>query len=172
MRKIALFVAVLGIAALAAAPVHADAKDPWITTKAKLTLLTTDGVSASDVNVDTQDGRVTIHGKVRTEAEKSTAEAAIRKLDGVKEVKNLLQVVPEPQRDAVDATDDNVKDAVQRTLSSHAQLKDVKVASVNKGVVLLAGKTPTLADTLRAVEVALAVPGVRRVASEIQAGQS
>ena len=40
--------------------------------------------------------------------------------------------------------------------------------SVNKGVVLLAGKATTLTDAYRAVDVTAAVPGVRRVASELQ----
>jgi hyperosmotically inducible protein len=148
----------------------ADTSDAWLTTKAKLTLLTTDGVSASAVNVDTVDGKVTIHGKVTSQAEKAKAADAIRKLDGVKEVQNLLQVVPEARQEAVDATDDTIKEAVAATLSVHPELKDVKVVSVNKGVLLLGGKTPTLSDTLKAVEYALAVPGVRRVASEIEAG--
>jgi osmotically-inducible protein OsmY len=42
------------------------------------------------------------------------------------------------------------------------------VQSVNQGVVLLSGTATTLSAHLRAVEVASAVPGVRRVASEIQ----
>jgi osmotically-inducible protein OsmY len=45
----------------------------------------------------------------------------------------------------------------------------VKVASVNKGVVLLSGKTATLEAKLKAIEWAAGVPGVRRVSSEIEA---
>jgi osmotically-inducible protein OsmY len=44
----------------------------------------------------------------------------------------------------------------------------VKVQSVNKGVVLLAGKTDSLQAHLEAVQVAGAVPGVKRVATEVQ----
>jgi hyperosmotically inducible periplasmic protein len=73
---------------------QADTKDAWLTTKAKIALLT-DGVSATAVNVDTVDGKITIHGKVGTAAEKTQAEQTIRKMDGVKDVKNLLQVVPQ-----------------------------------------------------------------------------
>ena len=43
----------------------------------------------------------------------------------------------------------------------------MKVASVNNGVALLSGKTLDLAHKLRAIEVAWAVQGVQRVASEI-----
>jgi hyperosmotically inducible periplasmic protein len=154
---------------LGATAVMAETSDSWITTKAKITLLTTDGVSGSKVNVDTVDGKVTLHGKVPTEAEKAKAETAVRTLDGVKEVKNLLQVVPEERKEAVNATDDSIKKGVEGVLDADKGLKDVNVSSVNQGVVLLSGKTATLQDTLRAIEKAGAVPGVRRVSSEIEA---
>lgn len=153
------------------APAHADSPDAWLTTKAKIALLTADDVSASAVNVDTTDGRVTIHGKVKTADEKARAEAAVRKVDGVKEVKNLLQVVPESQKDAVNASDDSIEDSVQAALGADPATDDVKVKSVNKGVVMLSGKTADLNGKLKAIEVTLAQPGVRRVASEIETDQ-
>jgi osmotically-inducible protein OsmY len=153
-----------------AAPLWADAKDSWITTKAKIALLTADGVSATDVNVDTVDGAVTIHGKVRTEAEKAKAESAVRELDGVKSVRNLVQVVPESAQKAVKATDRDIKDKVEASLKADPALEsgNIKVASVNRGVVLLSGKAETLDQKLRAIERAVAVDGVRRVATEIR----
>jgi hyperosmotically inducible protein len=157
--------AIVGAAGLA----WSDSPDTWITTKAKITLLTTDGVSATGVNVDTVNGKVTIHGKVKTADEKSKAEAAVRKLDGVKEVQNLLQVVPEEQRKLVNASDDTIEDSVQNALKADPSVEGVKVQSVNKGVVLLSGEAKTLTAKLKAIEVALAQPGVVRVGSEIQA---
>jgi osmotically-inducible protein OsmY len=145
-----------------------EAPDAWLTTKAKIALLTTDGVSATAVNVDTVDGKVTIHGKVKTAEEKAKAEAEVKKLDGVKHVQNLLQVVPEEQRKVVNASDDAIKDSVQNALKGDPVLEGVKVASVNKGVVLLSGETKTLDAKLKAIEVSLAAPGVRRVATEEQ----
>jgi len=47
-------------------------------------------------------------------------------------------------------------------------MEDVKVSSVNNGLVLLSGKTADLHQKLRAIENAYTVNGVRRVASEIQ----
>src|SRR5512143_1154873 len=86
------------LVALAAAwltPANAEWRsDAWITTKTKMALLTTEGVSSTAVNVDTVDGRVTLHGKVETAAEKEKAEAEAKKIEGVTEVRNLLQVVP------------------------------------------------------------------------------
>jgi osmotically-inducible protein OsmY len=146
----------------------ADSPDTWITTKAKITLFTTDGVHATDVNVDTVNGTVTLHGKVSTKAEKSAAEHAVRRIDGVKGVNNQLQVVPESRKKATNATDSQVKDAVEKTLKADHSLEGVKVQSVNKGVVLLAGSTPDLDHKLRAIERVYNVDGVRKVATEIE----
>ena len=106
--------ALLLIASLAGA---ASAKDTWITTKAKVALLTADDVSVSSIHVDSVDGNVTLHGKVKTPAEKSRAEAAVKKLDGVKSVKNLLQVVPDAFKESTKVADAIVKDKVQAALT-------------------------------------------------------
>src|SRR5262245_14160891 len=160
----------LGASLLASAPlVSADANDPWLTAKAKIALLTADGVSATAVNVDTVDGQVTLHGKVATAQEKAQAEAAVKGVEGVKGIKNLLQVVPEAKKDVTNASDDAIKDSGSSALQSDPGLSGVKVASVNKGVVLLSGKAPDVMAKLKAIELAAAAPGVRRVSSEIQA---
>jgi hyperosmotically inducible periplasmic protein len=147
---------------------RADANDTWITTKAKLALLTTDGIRVAAPNVDTVNGNVTLHGKVRTEAEKTRAEVTVKKLDGVKTVKNLIQVVPESERKAVNKNDADIKARAKDSLKDSEPLKDVSVASVNDGVVLLSGKTKSLDDKLKAVERVYAVDGVERVATEIE----
>jgi hyperosmotically inducible protein len=150
--------------------VAATPPDAWITTKAKLALLTSDNVSATRVNVDTTNGQVTLHGKVRSAAEKAEAERLARSVDGVRSVRNMLQVVPEPRVDATAVADDELKDRVDKALDADKQLadSDIDVSSVNDGVVLLEGDAKTIGDHLRAVETAVRVPGVRRVASEIK----
>jgi hyperosmotically inducible periplasmic protein len=151
-----------------APPALADVNDVWLTTKAKIALLTTDGVSVTGVNVDTVDGAVTLHGKVKTDAEKEKATLAVRSVDGVKSVRNLLQVVPDAFKSAVKASDEAIKDGVETALKSDKRVEGVKVASVNNGVVLLSGKASTLAEKLRAIELAWNMGGVSRVASEIE----
>ena len=167
MKKIALGVALVGTLALAGTA-NADTNDAWITTKAKILLLTTDGFSVNGANVDTVNGNVTMHGKVGTAADRTKAEATVRTVTGVKSVNNLLQVVPSDMKDMVEASDSDVKDRVQASLKTDTKMDDVKVASVNKGVVLLSGKAESLTQKLRAIENAYTVNGVRRVASEIQ----
>ena len=169
MKKIVLTVALVGACVFASAvAARADIKDSWITTKAKIALLTTDGFSVNGANVDTLNGKVTIHGKVGTTADRTRAEATVRKVDGVKSVKNLLQVVPGTMKDLIEVKDSDVKDRVDASLKTVTKMIDVKVASVNNGVVLLSGKAANIAQTLRAIENAYSVTGVHRVSSDIQ----
>ncbi len=148
----------------------ADTADAWITMKTTIALMTADNVSAADLNVDTVNGVVTLHGKVATDGEKAKAEQVTAKVDGVKSVKNLLQIVPNSKREVADRADADVKDAVQAAFKANARVKDsgISVASVNKGVVLLGGRSKSLESHLEAVQVAYAVKGVRRVASDVQ----
>jgi hyperosmotically inducible protein len=148
----------------------ADNPDAWVTMKTKVSLMTTEGVDTHDLNVDTVNGVVTLHGKVSTEAEKIKAEKIARGIEGAKEVKNLLQVVPNVQRETVERSDDEIKKSVQAAFKANRRVEDsgIKVSSVNKGVVLLAGKTKSMGAYLESVEVANAVRGVRRVSTEVE----
>jgi hyperosmotically inducible protein len=158
------------LSATLAAPVWAATPDAWITTKTKLALLTTEGVSGTAIHVDTILGKVTLHGKVRTAEEKAKAESIAKKIDGVLEVRNLLQVVTPQREKTVQLSDDALKERVEKALQGDSSLKEssISVKSVNKGVVLLSGTAKTLSAHLRAVETVAWVPGVDRVASEIK----
>ena len=165
----ALFVVSLALG-LSGSANAAERPDAWVTTKVKMALLTSEGLLARDVHVDTVDGRVTLHGTVSTPAEKAKAEQVASKVEGATQVRNLLQVVAPKQEAAVNATDDQIKERVKAKLDANKALEDSSIAvqSVNSGVVLLAGKAATLSDAYHAVDVTASVPGVRRVASEIQ----
>jgi len=165
---LALALGILGTAAPAAA---VDRPDAWITTKVKISLLTTEQVDALDVNVDTVNGRVTLHGTVDNDAEKARAGEVARGIEGVSEVRNLLQVVPGEAAQEVQArTDEQIRTGVETLLERDQALEDsdIKVASVNDGVVVLSGQAKTLSDHRRALEDARAVAGVRHVASQVQ----
>jgi osmotically-inducible protein OsmY len=147
-----------------------DVSDGWITTKVKMSLLTTEGVSGTYVNVDTVDGRVTLHGTVDSDLEKTKAAQIAESTTGVREVNNLLQVVGRRSQTMTKASDDQLETRVGAALRADPALANsrVQLQSVNGGVVLLAGNAKTLSDAHRAVRVASRVEGVRRVASEIE----
>jgi hyperosmotically inducible periplasmic protein len=148
----------------------ADTPDSWITMKTQIALMTTEGVSTMHLNVDTVKGVVTLHGTVPNDTSKTKAEEVAKGIDGVKSVKNLLQVVPKSERSVVERSDDEIKKGVDEAFKNNAAVHDsgIKVASVNKGVVLLSGKTKSMAAHLQAIKLADAVHGVRRVATEVE----
>ncbi len=148
----------------------ADAPDAWITTKVKMALLVAEDVSATAVRVDTTDAKVTLHGTVSSADEKARAERAARGVKGVHELRSLLQVVEKPRQETAAVADEALSKEVGKRLDADPALRDSKIAvkSANRGVVLLDGNARTLSAHLRALEVARAVPGVKRVASEIE----
>lgn len=152
----------------ASAALAADRPDSWVTLKTQLALMTTDGVDTWDLNVDTNKGAVTLHGKVATEEAKKKAETVAAGIEGAKSVKNLLQVVPKPNREAADDADDVVKSNVEKAFDAHASLSGVDVTSVNKGVVLLGGEVDTLEAHVLAVDTARKVRGVRSVSTNVK----
>jgi len=108
--RLIVLAAALGLTApVARAVEHPDA---WITAKAKVALFTSKDVRSTAINVDTTDGRVTLQGKVSSAEEKAKAESTVRGITGVKEVRNLLQVVPESRQKAVRASDTELKKRV------------------------------------------------------------
>ena len=148
----------------------ADPPDTWITMKTQVALMTTEGVSTTHLNVDTVKGVVTLHGTVPNDTSKTKAEEVAKGIDGVKSVKNLLQVVPKSERSVVERADDEIKKGVEDAFKNNIAVHDsgIKVASVNKGVVLLSGKTTSIAAHLQAVKLADAIKGVKRVATEVE----
>lgn len=170
------WIAITGLAvaiATVSAPAYAQ-QDAWTTMKTKIALITADDIRTSDLNVDTVNGAVTLHGKVETAAEKANAERVAKGIDGVKTVQNLLQVVPNSFKHYVEANDADVKKRVDDAFKAQAALKDsgIAVTSVNKGVVLLGGRAKTYDVHLLAIETARGIPGVRRVATQVEVAPS
>lgn len=161
--------AVVACALAAAAPVVAQ-PDAWVTTKVKMALLTSDEVDGLDIRVDTVDGRVTLFGKADAAAERERAEKIALTIDGVREVRNLIQVVEPAVAERVQVEDERLAEHVRESLAGTPELSDsdIEVKSVSDGVVLLSGNAATLQDHLRALEIAHGVEGVKHVASEVE----
>ena len=98
-------------------------------------------------------------------------EETVTSVEGVKEVKNIVQVVPESRMKVVEKADAEIKDAVSKAIAADKTLDGISVKSVDKGVVLLAGKA-TPANALKALRAARGTAGVRQVSSEIALDQS
>lgn len=70
------------------------AEDGWLWTKTRASLLTTDDLRESTINVDVENAVVTLRGTVANAAQKSKALAEAKKIDGVKSVRDQLKVNP------------------------------------------------------------------------------
>jgi hypothetical protein len=71
--------------------------DATITTRVKTGMLNDPAVGGLAIDVDTFKGVVTLSGRVTSPAEKTQALAIARRTQGVVEVKDSLQVIPEGQ---------------------------------------------------------------------------
>jgi hyperosmotically inducible protein len=144
----------------------AGVSDSWITSKTKIALFADDRVKGRQVHVETKDGVVMLRGKVDSAEAKSAALEIAKGIEGVKNVKNELQVVAPSRRSEVAADDKVVAKNVQSKLKANPQLKNVKV-EVNKGVVSLSGEVKSIDASAKASEVAGSVAGVRSVRNDL-----
>jgi len=140
--------------------------DSWVTSKTKIALFADDRVKGRQVHVETKDGVVMLRGKVDSPEAKSAALEIAKGIEGVKNVKNELQVVAPSQRREVAADDKVVAKNVQSKFKADPQLKNVKV-EVNKGVVSLSGEVKSIDASAKASEVARSVAGVQSVKNDL-----
>ena len=69
--------------------------DTTVTTRVKTAMLNDPAVGGLGIDVDTFKGVVTLSGRVRSENERTQAITIARRVNGVAEVKDALQVIPE-----------------------------------------------------------------------------
>ena len=140
--------------------------DSWITSKTKIALFADDRVKGRQVHVETKDGVVMLRGKVDSAEAKTAAAEVAKGVDGVKDVKNELQVVAPSQRAEITADDKVIAKNVQAKLKHDSALKNAKV-EVNNGVVSLTGEVRSIDASAKASEMARSVAGVRAVKNDL-----
>ena len=70
----------------------ASLDDATLTAKVKAALLATDGISGTDISVETQQGKVILTGKVQDQAEALRAAEIASNVEGVQAVDNRIEV--------------------------------------------------------------------------------
>jgi hyperosmotically inducible protein len=146
--------------------VKSDVSDSWITAKTKMALYADDRVKGRQVSVETEKGVVALRGKVDSPEAKAAAESVAQGIEGVKNVRNDLQVVPPAEQKAVAADDKEIKRTVESRLKAEPQLKKIDARS-DAGVVTLTGEAASITAAARASEIAREAPGVRSVKNEM-----
>ena len=142
--------------------------DSWITAKTKIALFADSRVKGSEIKIETTQGLVMIRGKVDSDAVKQTAEGIAKGIDGVKSVKNELQVVAPSKREAMDDKDDAITARVNEQIAKDSHLKKAGIhAQTNAGVVSLTGEVQDLMTSAQASWTTWQVPGVKSVKNDL-----
>lgn len=148
--------------------------DSWLTAKTKIALAADSRVKGGQIEVETTEGRVVLRGKVDSDAAKRAAEGITAGLDGVKTVKNELQIVAPSIRDAIEEKDEaitvRVKERIVKDLDlmKNSRLKDADInVQTNAGVVTLTGEVPDITTSAQASWTTWQVPGVKSVKNDL-----
>jgi hyperosmotically inducible periplasmic protein len=167
--KITLLAACTAIALAFAAPVMADKSagertdDVGIASSVKASLLSEKGVPSGDVNVEVYKGVVLLSGFVKTQAEKDAAGKVAKNVKHVVSVRNEIAVHPATSMGT--KLDDTM--LVSKVKAALVDANDVKSGQINVeargGIVQLGGFVTSEAMKGRAIGVAKAVTGVKRV---------
>ncbi len=152
-----------------ASVVRADAA---LTTRSKIVLLTSEGTARARVRVETENGHVTLQGRVGSAQARGDAERAVRDVSGVTAVNNLLKVAPGLEPAVLPRSDPDVRAAVEAALGAHWNFGGIVVGGVSEGQVLLEGTTGSFAEVLRGLEAAYGCSGVRLVRSRVAVEES
>jgi hyperosmotically inducible protein len=151
--------------------------DSVITGKVKATLAVDSTVRASQIEVATKDGVVTLSGNIDSQAEKDRAMEIARSTSGVNSVVDMLAVrtgsqtgdAPDPSRSVGEHVDDAVITASVKTrLLDDPLVKGLKIdVDTRSGVVFLTGNVRSQEELDRAVEVARATDHVKDVKANL-----
>jgi len=161
--------------------------DGWLTTKIQSKFVADREIKATDINVSSRDGVVTLKGRVQNEPMRSLAVAIARNTSGVKQVVDQLSVMvaapvaPARPANAVTAgavatTGSAVPDSTARTddaritsgiqakyfLDDKVQVRRIDVNSSN-GIVTLHGEVGSDHERAQALLLARTTEGVQRV---------
>ena len=159
--------------------VDAATNDAWITTKIQARYFMDTDVKGRNIDVTTNAGEVSLTGTVESAAEKREAVALARNIEGVTNVRDNLQVVPDEDADMARMDDDSESPVEDTWVTTKIQAQyfadpdvsglEVDVTTVN-GVVTLSGSVDSDTEKTLAEEIARETEGVRRVENRLTVG--
>lgn len=142
--------------------------DSWLTSKTKIALFADARVKGRQIDVETTQGQVMLRGKVDSTEAKQAAADITKLLDGVKTVKNDLEVVAPSKREVVEEKDEAITARVKKKLAKDAHLKKTDIAvQTNAGVVSLTGEVKDITTSAHASWTTWFVPGVKSVKNDL-----
>ena len=150
----------------------ADEKTPITGTslvaKTKIALFADARVKGSEITVETTQGLVIIRGKVDSDEAKQAVEEITKGIDGVKTVKNELQIVAPAKREAINDRDSSITIRVIAKIAQDHSLHRAGIhAQTNAGVVSLSGEVSSLLISAQASSTVWQIPGVKSVKNDL-----
>jgi len=152
--------------------------DSNITTIVKGKLAQDPVLRDKDLSVSTDDGVVTVGGKVETQAQADKVVDIAKSVEGVRTVRSHLKTEPEETASNTSSTSESLeqsaKDAgitakvkLKLAADDHVKASDIDVET-NDQIVTLKGNVKTRAEEQRAVRLAHSVDDVRDVVSDLK----
>ncbi len=149
-------------------PPGEQVNDAALTTKVKAKLAADPEINPFKIDVDTDNGMVTLRGRVDEEGDRTEAVKLARQTSGVRGVHDEIQVGAAPVDEAPGA-DAAIATAVKAKLAADPDVSSLNVdVDVEDGVVTLSGVVRSDYAKTHAEELAEKVGGVRSVNNEIQ----
>lgn len=153
-----------------------ELSDIWIKSKLVTTYTLNNHLNPFDIEVDVNQGVVTLSGTVETHVDSDLAEELARGVSGVNEVINLLQLddtlLPQAktERDFADYVNDaNVTAQVKSRLLWNATTEGLRISVTTRdGIVTLSGTVDSEAKRSRAIQIARDTQGVHKVIAELE----
>ena len=152
--------------------------DAWVTAKIEAAYFMDAEVKGRDIDVDTQNGGVTLRGQVSSEAERRQAIAIARNTEGVRGVTDQLTVTPATEaRERQTGLSQAAAVADDAWITTQVQSKffldrDIKGSTINVnthgGVVTLEGSVRSTAERQAAEQIAHETDGVSRVQNQLK----
>jgi hyperosmotically inducible periplasmic protein len=170
-RRVITFLALAAMLSLVVS--CAQSADAAITAKIKTKLAADEQVRASEINVDTADGVVTLTGNVDSEEARNRALELAKETDGVREVNNMISArvgsatgdAPNPDLTLGERIDDaGITMRVKARFMEDPVVKAHRIdVDTKDGVVFLTGSVPGDAERNQAIELARTTKGVKDV---------
>lgn len=154
-------------------------EDANVTTRVQLQLLWNSQTGGLDIDVETNDGMVTLKGTASSAAERRAAERIALNTQGVREVENQIEIEPEaspPDQSSnlISQTVDQISDGwitsrVVASLRFNNSIKDGNIdVSTTDGVVSLTGQVRTAKQKKLAGKTARDIYGVKQVNNALE----
>jgi len=156
--------------------------DAGLTTQVKSKMAADGTVPATQINVDTKNGVVTLTGSVDRQVEKDQAIVLARNTAGVRDVVDMISVretsvsgdAPDPDRSMGEVVDDaGITMAVKGKLLEDPDVKGLQIdVDTKEGVVYLTGSVRSTAEKEKATHLARETKNVKNVVANLKVEKS